>query len=152
MWLFFLLPIFAVFSALAFHASYSVDEIKADWPKYRCNPIYMPFAGMMSETISTSENFQYCMGQMAGEVVKLPVDGIHGLLGVVTGSLVELTSPLNLFREMFTRLRMVMMSFTSTTLGKATNYTGVFVGFLIKIRDILQRFVGHAKQRSAAGG
>jgi hypothetical protein len=37
---------------------------------------------------------------------------------------------------------MFMLSFTSTTLGKVSNSSSVFVGYLIKIRDILQRFGG----------
>jgi len=142
MWLFFILPIFAIVTAMVFHASYSIDKVKLDWVNYRCNPIYMPFAGMITDNVSVAENFQYCLGQMSGEVVKIPLDGVHAILSVATDAISEIAGPLDLFRMMFSRLRLFMLSFTSTTLGKATNSTSVFVGYLIKIRDVLQRFAG----------
>jgi len=35
-----------------------------------------------------------------------------------------------------------MFSFTATTLSKAANSTSIFIHYLIKIRDVLKRFVG----------
>lgn len=142
MWLFILLPIFAIGTALIFHASYSIDNVKSNWVQYRCNPIYMPFSEMINPDVTTSENFQYCMGQLSGEVLKVSLDGVHAITSTATDSISELSGPLDLFRQLFSRVRLFMLSFTSTTLGKATNSTSVFVGYLIKIRDILQRFGG----------
>jgi hypothetical protein len=142
MWLFFLLPLFVITTAIVFHASYSIDKVKAEWVNYRCNPMYMPFAGMISENVSVGENFEYCMGLMRAEAIKAPLDGVHAIMSTVTDAISEISGPLDLFRLMFSRLRLFMLSFTSTTLGKATNSTSVFVSYLIKIRDILQRFAG----------
>jgi hypothetical protein len=142
MWLFILLPIFAIATAMVFHASYSIDKVKSEWIQYRCNPMYMPFAEMINPEVTVSENFQYCMGQMSGEVVKIPLDAVHAITSTATDSISEMAGPLDLFRMMFSRLRMFMLSFTSTTLGKVSNSSSVFVGYLIKIRDILQRFGG----------
>lgn len=142
MWLFVLLPIFALGTALVFHASYSIDKVKSEWIKYRCNPMYMPFAEMMNPDVTVSENFQYCMGQMSGEIVKIPLDAVRAVTGTATETISEMVGPLDLFRQMFTRLRMFMLSFTSTTMGKVSNSSSVFVGYLIKIRDVLQRFAG----------
>ena len=142
MWLFILLPFFAILTALIFHASYSIDKVKSDWIEYRCNPMYMPFAEMINPEVTVSENFQYCMGQMSGEVVKIPLDAVHAVTSTATDSISEMAGPLDLFRQMFSRLRMFMLSFTSTTMGKVSNSSSVFVGYLIKIRDILQRFGG----------
>jgi hypothetical protein len=142
MWLFILLPIFALATALVFHASYSIDKVKSEWIQYRCNPLYMPFAEMMNPEVTVSQNFQYCMGQMSGEAVKVPLDAVHAVTGTATETISEMAGPLDLFRQMFSRLRMFMLSFTSTTLGKVSNSSSVFVGYLIKIRDILQRFGG----------
>jgi hypothetical protein len=142
MWLFFILPLFVITTALLFHASYSIDAVKADWINYRCNPLYMPFAGMISENVSVAENFEYCMGLMRAEAIKAPIDGVHAIMSTVTEAVSEIAGPLDLFRLMFSRLRLFMLSFTSTTLGKATNSSSVFIAYLIKIRDILQRFAG----------
>lgn len=142
MWLFILLPIFAIGTALVFHASYSIDKVKSEWIQYRCNPMYMPFAEMVNPEVTTSENFQYCMGQMSGEVLKIPADGVRAVTSNATQSISESVGSLDLFRQMTSRMRGTMLSFTSTTMGKVSNSSSVFVGYLIKIRDMLQRFSG----------
>jgi hypothetical protein len=142
MWLLILLPICSLAVALIFHASYSIDKVKSEWVQYRCNPMYMPFAEMMNPEVTVSENFQYCMGQMSGEVLKIPLDAVHAVTGTATDSISEMVEPLGLFRQMFTRMRKTMLSFTSTTMGKVSNSSSVFVGYLIKMRDMLQRFSG----------
>lgn len=38
------------------------QSVQSDWPNQRCNPIVLPFAGMLSpDGISTSDNFSYCI-------------------------------------------------------------------------------------------
>ena len=48
---------FALYIAGVFYYS-QVAEIKANWPLYRCNPMYMPLADNMEE------NFTYCIQSM----------------------------------------------------------------------------------------
>lgn len=142
MWAIVLLPVFALSVIMVFHASYSIDRIKSNWVEYRCNPFYMPFAGYMQEDVSTTENFQYCLNAIGSEALKLPLDAVNGVLGTVTDSVSEIAGPLDLFRQLFVRIRKFMLSFTSTTLTKVTSSTSVFVFYLAKIRDVLKRFIG----------
>ena len=142
MWAIVLLPVFALSVIMVFHASYSIDRIKSNWVEYRCNPFYMPFAGYMQEDVSTTENFQYCLNAIGSEALKLPLDAVNGVLGTVTDSVSEIAGPLDLFRQLFARIRKFMLSFTSTTLTKVTSSTSVFVFYLAKIRDVLKRFIG----------
>jgi hypothetical protein len=142
MWAFVLLPIFVLSLALIFHASYSIDKIKSSWTEYRCNPLYMPFAGVMQSKVTTLENFQYCLNSIGNEALKLPMDAVNDVMSTAVDSIAEITGPLALFRAMFSRLRKFMLSFTATTLTKVTSSTNVFVFYLAKIRDILKRFVG----------
>lgn len=124
------------------HASSSVEKIKLHWNEYRCNPLYMPFAGMIRPDVDAGENFTYCTNAMAGHMFGFLIDGINQLFSTTAGSLGALASPLTAFREMFTKLRMFMLSFASSTFSKAASSTSVFVHYLIKIRDVMKRFVG----------
>uniref|UniRef100_A0A6C0F179 Uncharacterized protein n=1 Tax=viral metagenome TaxID=1070528 RepID=A0A6C0F179_9ZZZZ len=124
------------------HASSSVEKIKLHWNEYRCNPIYMPFAGSIRPDVDTAENFAYCTNAMAGHFFGYIIDGINQLFSTAAESLGALADPLVAFREMFTKLRMFMLSFASSTFSKAASSTSVFVHYLIKIRDVLKRFVG----------
>lgn len=142
MWLFWIVPVVALFCMLIIHASFSLDMIRSNWEEYRCNPAYIPFVGMIRPDIGTSDNFTHCLNRIGTDVFKLVLDPINGLFADIHSSIGEMTTPLTIFRDMFGRMRKFMLSFTISTFGKITASTSVFVHYLIKIRDILKRFVG----------
>jgi len=124
------------------HASSSIEKIKLHWNEYRCNPLYMPFAGMIRPDVDTAENFTYCSNAMAGNFFGYIIDGINQLFSTTAGSLGALADPLTAMRDMISKMRMFMLGFASSTFSKAASSTSVFVHYLIKIRDVLKRFVG----------
>jgi hypothetical protein len=142
MWLFIGLPLVALAVILVIHASSSLDKLKSNWNEYRCHPVYLPFAGFIRPDVSTTENFLHCIDLMGNELMKPIVDELNSLFGVIHSTLAEVTGPISLFREIFTRIRKFMLSFTSTTFSKITNSTGVFTHYLLKIRDMINKFVG----------
>jgi hypothetical protein len=142
MWLFIGLPLVALCVMLGIYGSKSLDDIKDNWIEHRCNPIYIPFANYVRPDVSTAENFQYCMGQMSNEIFKPILDAMNQMFADINLNLKEAVGPLDTFREMLTRIRKFMMTFASTTFGKITNSTSAFTFVLIKIRDLLGRFVG----------
>ena len=127
---------------MVIHAGQTLDEIKSKWTEYRCNPTYIPFASVINPETTVSENFSYCLNQLGTEVWKRPLDGLNSIFATTGESLSEITGSLGIFRNMFGRMRKFMLSFTISTLSKAASSTSVFVHYLIKIRDIFQRFVG----------
>lgn len=142
MYVFFGLPILILFAMLAIHASESLEKMKLHWNEYRCNPIYMPFAGSIRPDVTTQENFLFCINQFSHEIFKVSLDGVHSMLGTVTGSLGEFVKPLSTFRSIFSMIRNVILKFTASTFSKIASSSSVFVHYLIKIRDVLERFVG----------
>jgi len=124
------------------HASSSIEKIKLHWNEYRCNPIYMPFAGSIRPDVDTAENFAYCSNAMAGHFFGYIIDAINQLFSESAGALGEMADPLTAIRDMISKMRMFMLGFASTTFSKAASTTSVFVHYLIKIRDVLKRFVG----------
>lgn len=142
MWLFFGLPALAVFIMGIIHASESIEKIRLHWNEYRCNPIYMPFAGVIRPDIGTEENFGHCMNMMGQSIFKYILDTINLLFKDLHSGIAELSGPLPLIREMMSRMRKMLLSFGSQTFGKITNSMGSVIYILLKIRDILKRFVG----------
>ena len=66
---FILLSVFFLVVWLGSQTVASFAEVKANWPKYRCQPSVMPFAKMYGHDVN--ENFNYCIknvfaGQMGG--------------------------------------------------------------------------------------
>jgi len=127
---------------LAIHASFSIKKVKENWEDHRCHPLYIPFANMINPDVTVSDNFTHCTDRMGSEVFKMLLDPLNALFGEVGSTLKEFVSPLKLFRELFSRIRKFMMSFAASTFSKIASSTSVFVHYLIKIRDVLKRFVG----------
>lgn len=99
----FLLLIF-LFSFIAFSISTVSDfkEIRENWPKYRCKPQIMPFAGLYGASVG--DNFNYCMQNMftgfGGDFVK----PFYGILGSFTKILSTLLGSINSLRVMMASL------------------------------------------------
>jgi hypothetical protein len=142
MLLFFVLPLLFIGAALLAHAAESLDTVQKNWNQYRCNPMYMPFAGMIRDDTTTSQNFYQCMNVFGNEVLKVPLDGLGSGFKLIGSGLAELTAPIPLFRALFGRIRKFMLSFGATTFSKIASSSSVFIHYLIKIRDVLKRFVG----------
>jgi len=58
--------IFLVFGVIMAQTSYmtNIKEVQANWPLYRCNPAYMPFASSFAppgSNITASQNLTYCL-------------------------------------------------------------------------------------------
>jgi hypothetical protein len=142
MWLFYLAPVLAFFLMGVMHASGSLDKIKQNWNEYRCNPIYIPFAGAIRPDIGVEENFQHCMNMFGQSIFSFAVDGIMAMFKDLVGGLSEIAGPLGNVRSIFGSIRSSMLSFAATTFGKITNSTSSITYILIKIRDVLKRFAG----------
>jgi hypothetical protein len=128
--------------ALLAHASESLESVRMNWNQYRCHPMYMPFAGLIREDTTTTQNFYQCMNLFGNEVLKVPLDGLGSMFKLVGSSLSEVIAPLPLFRALFGRIRKFMLSFGATTFSKIASSSSVFIHYLIKIRDVMKRFVG----------
>jgi hypothetical protein len=142
MWLFIGLPLVAFFAILVIHASSSLDKLKAKWTQYRSHPAYIPFAGYIRPDISTSENFLHCLDLMGNEMMKPILDELNALFATIHAALAELTGPLDLIRQMFTRIRKFMLSFANATFSKIIASMSVFNHYLLKMKDMMGRYVG----------
>lgn len=142
MWLFYAMPVIAVLLMGIVHASESLEKIRLHWNEYRCNPIYIPFAGVVRPDVGVESNFQYCINEFAHSIFKFIVDEFMSLFKTAISSISDISTSLPGFRSVFSRMRKVMLSFAAQTFGKITNSMGNITYILIKIRDILKRFVG----------
>jgi hypothetical protein len=142
MWLFYALPILVVFIMGVIHASESLEKIRLHWNEYRCDPLYIPFAGVVRPDIGVEENFQHCMNMFGQSIFKFVIDAIMLLFKDLVAGLSDITGPLSIFRDIFSKIRKFMLSFAAQTFGKITNSMSSITYILIKIRDVLKRFVG----------
>jgi hypothetical protein len=118
---------------------YNIVNIRNNWSEYRCNPIYMPFAGWIDEKTGTMGNFQRCTNLIGKDLVSIINDSFGAQVAIIAEFLASILNPLKLFRTMFTTIRKFILSFTNSTLSKVNGPLSAFSYILIKIQDLLRK-------------
>jgi hypothetical protein len=121
------------------HLQGNLRKIEANWSAYRCNPAYMPFAGIVDPETGIAGNFQHCMNMMGKPIIGSMVDALGSQFSLIAGMLDDIANPIAIFRRMITGMRNVIGSFASSTLSKASGPVSIFVFYLAKIRDLMNR-------------
>lgn len=137
-------PLLVMGIAIYYSVKKNAADLKANWSKYRCYPIYLPFAEMIQPDTSTADNFAYCMTMFAQTMFDAVLDPIYSLFDVITDTVKDLQGSTNIFRTMLTKLMNVVLSTIGDVFGKIVNTMNVLLMDLNKIRDIQNRAVGSA--------
>jgi hypothetical protein len=124
------------------HGMGNWEQVKDKWPEYRCNPMYMPVAGLVRPDVSTADNFIFCTNSIAANIWEIVQKQINVYFGVVGQSIGQLTGPLTAFRNVFGNIRKFLFSVMAQTMSKAAASTSVFIHYLTKIEDVMKRFAG----------
>ena len=119
--------------------SQNIQVLRNNWSLYRCNPLYMPLAGWVDPDTGTAGNFQKCMNLMGKDLVGGMTDIFGAQMALIIDSLSSILNPLKLFRSLFARIRGFILSFTNSTLQKASGPLSAFSFLLIKIQDLLRK-------------
>ena len=120
----------------------NLDDIKTNWTKYRCNPMYMPFASTIDPEVSTYENFQFCTTSMSSQIFGLATDPVNVLFSTFTDTLKPVLGELDSFRGMITGLQTFVTSFVDEMFAKINNSFGMFLNLMGKVRDLTSRILG----------
>ena len=100
-WITIILIILAISIFLYFFVTNKLQSFKRDWPKYKCNPFFMPFAAIINPSVnlsaleSISKNFTQCMDNKnyeLGLLVEKPINNAMNSLSGVFDFASEMTS------------------------------------------------------------
>jgi hypothetical protein len=126
---------FALYIAGVFYYS-QVEEIKANWPLYQCNPMYMPLADDMEE------NFTYCIQNMQSNYMGYllaPLTSTTNLLGSTLGTFMD---DINNIRAMFNKIRTFFSDIIQSVFGVFLNIVIEFQKITIGIKDLIGKTIG----------
>ena len=88
----------------------NISEVANNWPRYRCNPFYMPFAASFGS--DPIENFNFCINNifnMNASSIFQPLYGILGNFGSIIGDIINATMSLRfLFSNMLGGVQSIM--------------------------------------------
>ena len=115
-------------------------NIEKNWPKYRCNPMIMPFAGFFGH--DPMENFVFCIQNMQtsfmGNLLK-PINYSMNLNHTIGGSLGKSVQNI---RKVFNQIRTFATSIFKKIFGVFLNILVQVQFVTIKMKDIFAKIIG----------
>ena len=126
---------FAIYISAVFYYS-KVSEIKANWPLYRCNPMYMPLADNMEE------NFVYCIQSMQTNFMGYLLQPLSFITNSLGGMLGNFMDEINNIRAMFDKIRTFFSDIVKSIFGVFLNLVIEFQKITIGIKDLIGKTIG----------
>jgi hypothetical protein len=126
---------FAIYIAGVFYFS-QLAVIKANWPLYRCNPMYMPLAD------NIEQNFVYCIQSMQTNFMGYLLQPLTFLTGSLGGMLGNFMNEINSIRAMFDKIRTFFSSIVQSIYGVFLNLVIEFQRITIGIKDLIGKTIG----------
>ena len=114
----------------------SVANIKANWPLYRCNPIYMPFSD------DIEKDFTYCVQNMQINFMGYLLQPLTFITSSLTSLGGSFMTEINYVREMFNKIRNLFSSIIQSVFGVFLNLIIEFQKIIIGIKDMIGKTVG----------
>lgn len=116
------------------------EEIKRNWPKYRCNPSIMPFASYFGH--DSMQNFTYCLQTIQSNYMGYlmqPFEYNLSVLGDLGGNMV---GSLQKVRAFFSYIRNMITSIIQNVFGVFLNLIIEFQRIIIGIKDLFSKLAG----------
>lgn len=126
---------FVVYIMVVFYYS-QVAIIKANWPQYRCNPMYMFLA------TDVEENFTYCIQTMQSNYMGYILQPLTFVTNSLTSMASGFTKDIQNIRAMFNKVRTFMSSIIESVFGVFLNLIIEFQKITIGIRDLMGKTIG----------
>jgi hypothetical protein len=114
----------------------SADDIKKNWPLYRCNPPYWVFSD------DISKDFTYCVQNTQTNLMGFLLQPLSYATSTLTNMTGELGSSLNNIRLMLTNIRDFVTNIVESIFGVFLNLVVEFQRMVISIKDTIGKLVG----------
>ena len=114
----------------------AVAEIKNNWPKYRCNPMFMP----LSDNIE--KDFTYCVQSMQTNFMGYLLQPINYIINSLSSMGGEFSGSINYIRTMISGIRSMITTIIQNVFGVFLNLIIEFQKITIGIKDLVGKIIG----------
>jgi hypothetical protein len=125
---------FSVYILGTFYLS-QIAKIKANWPVYRCNPMYM----MLAPDIES--NFVYCIQNMQTSFMGYLLQPLTFITSQASGIMGSFMNDINMIRAMFNKIRTFFSSIIQSVFGVFLNLIIEFQKITISIKYLIGKTI-----------
>lgn len=126
---------FAIYIAGIFYYN-QIAQVKANWPLYRCNPMYMFLAD------DVESNFTYCIQSMQTNFMGYLLQPLTFITGSLTTMMGGFMGDIQNIRAMFDKIRTFFSSIIQSVFGVFLNLIIEFQRITIGIKDLIGKTIG----------
>lgn len=123
-------------------------NIQDNWPQQRCNPLIMPFAGMINAPVGesqgqyTQDNFNYCTQAVVTDTLQIATLPLQFITNMLNGIVEAINSTINIIREMINKVRNAIISVSKNIMGRMGNMMIPMQFIIIKMKNLLGQCAG----------
>jgi hypothetical protein len=139
MYIFILTTLVAICACLYGFALSQVKFLKDNWLEYRCNPIYIPMAGMVGKDITTT--FTECTMKSFHDYAGFIMDPIMAEFSTVISTVGELGGAVHDMRGMMSSVRGAFIGIIGSVFGKLQNTMSSIQYIIIRMRTLMARIL-----------
>ena len=114
----------------------AISDIKKNWPKYRCNPLFMP----LSDNIE--QDFVYCVQNTQTSFMGYILQPINYILSNLSFTGGEMFKSLNFVRDIVSNIRSFFTNIVESIFGVFLNLIIEFQKITISIKDLMGKLIG----------
>jgi len=126
--------------------------IRVNWIDYRCNPAYIPFAGMIMKPNDSfqdqvqfaNENFEFCVQNELKSISSMFMEPLYYTQSVATSTLNGIATALDAMRALINNIRTALSSIIADIMSRVLNVMQPVVGMMINARDMMGKIQGIA--------
>ena len=140
-----------VFTVLTVYFYYTniLQVVKSNWEVERCNPIFIPFAGLINKSGTskssaeyTISNFTSCMNSFLMYIVEVAIAPIQYAIIFLQESIQEILDSIDSFRGTFSSLRGTVANIIKQIYTGISNLIISMIEFVVKMKDSLAKISG----------
>jgi hypothetical protein len=131
-----------------FQIQIKMQEVKQDWPKYRCRPDVMPFAGWINapEGVDpmeyTKQNFTECSSNMTKGVFDKPMVMVYAIFNAVMNIFKKILEVIETLRLFLNKIRDTLKEIFLAIFNRIQNVIIPVQVMLIKMVDFFEKIKG----------
>ena len=117
-----------------------IQNIKDNWPKYRCNPVVMPFANSFGQ--DPLANFTYCVQNMQKSYMSYLLQPVNYSINLVGNMGNKLSTDLNFARKFISNMRGFITNIIQSVFGVFFNLIIEIQRIIIGFKDMIGKTIG----------
>ncbi|MCX8483428.1 MAG: hypothetical protein ORN50_07590 [Crocinitomicaceae bacterium] len=114
----------------------AINDIKDNWPKYRCNPLYMPFSN------DIEKDFVYCVQNTQMSFMGYLLQPITYITSNLSAMGSEFGDALNYANNLLSNIRSFFTKIVASIFGVFLNLIIEFQRIIIGIKDMIGKMIG----------